>query len=212
MEIVIIYDNTAYDPSLTPAWGFSCLINKDDTTLLFDTGADGDILLSNMERLNIDPASMDVVALSHPHFDHIGGLESFLAVNSRAKVYFPDTGAPNLHSRATLIRDSQELAPGIHTTGVLAFIEQSLIVELSTGIALISGCAHPGVKNILDAASDFGQVKAIIGGLHDFKDFQLLGDMDLICPTHCTFYQDRLQEMFPEKYLQGGAGRRIYLE
>jgi len=212
MELVIVFDNTAYDPTLTPAWGFSCLIKHAETKLLFDTGSNGDILLSNMRKLDIDPESIDIVALSHPHFDHIGGLDSFLNINSRAKIYFPYTGAPNLHSRRSFVMDSQKLAPGIYTTGVLSFIEQSLVVELSTGIAVISGCAHPGVKAILDAASDYGEVKAIIGGLHDFEDFELLGDMDLICPTHCTFYSSRLQEMFPQAYYQGGAVRIIHLE
>jgi len=212
MEITIIYDNTAVDPFLVPAWGFSCLIRHEGFTLLFDTGAEGALLLSNMEKLGIDPESVDKVVLSHPHFDHVGGLESFLSQNSRAEVYFPDTGVPNMHSRATPIRESQELASGIHTTGVLSFIEQSVIVEISNGIALISGCAHPGLKNILDAASNYGKVKAIIGGLHDFTDFHLLRDMELICPTHCTFYLNQLQEMFPETCLQGGAGRKVHLE
>ncbi len=177
MEIIIIYDNTAYEPSLTPAWGFSCLIRHAGATLLFDTGANGEILLSNMQKIDIDPESVDTVVLSHPHFDHVGGLENFLAFNSRAKVYLPDTGATNMYSRGIPLSAPQKLAPGIYTTGVLSSIEQSLLVEISNGVALISGCAHPGLKHILQAASKFGKVKAIIGGLHDFKDFSLLKDM-----------------------------------
>jgi 7,8-dihydropterin-6-yl-methyl-4-(beta-D-ribofuranosyl)aminobenzene 5'-phosphate synthase len=71
-------------------WGFSCFVEVEGAPkILFDTGADGNILLSNMERLHIDPRDIEEVFISHGHFDHIGGLSAFLKVNSDVKLYVP---------------------------------------------------------------------------------------------------------------------------
>ena len=47
--ITFVYDNNGYDGRLIAAWGFSCLDKRRQETILFDTGGDGGILLSNME-------------------------------------------------------------------------------------------------------------------------------------------------------------------
>jgi len=61
MKITIIFDNTAYDPTLQASWGFSALIEINEKKILFDTGDNGNILLSNMKKLHIDPADIDEV-------------------------------------------------------------------------------------------------------------------------------------------------------
>jgi len=94
MKISIIYDNTVFKKNLQSDWGFSALIEEKNTPkILFDTGANGKILLSNLEKMGIDPISIDEVFISHAHFDHIGGLSAFLNVNKKAKIYIP----PSFH-------------------------------------------------------------------------------------------------------------------
>ena len=44
--ISVVYDNNEYDPKLEAAWGFSCLIEGTEKTILFDTGGNGKTLLS----------------------------------------------------------------------------------------------------------------------------------------------------------------------
>ena len=53
MKVTIIYDNTAYKKELKADWGFSCLVDVFNRKILFDTGTDGNILLSNMKKLGI---------------------------------------------------------------------------------------------------------------------------------------------------------------
>jgi len=55
MKITIIYDNEVSEEGLEADWGFSCLVEVYGKKILFDTGADGSILLGNMEKLDIDP-------------------------------------------------------------------------------------------------------------------------------------------------------------
>jgi 7,8-dihydropterin-6-yl-methyl-4-(beta-D-ribofuranosyl)aminobenzene 5'-phosphate synthase len=199
MKITIVYDNTAFRPDLQSDWGFAALVEvKNTPKILFDTGADGRILLSNMEKLNIEPTSIDEVFISHSHFDHIGGLPEFLNVNNKVKIYNPDS-----FSKPTKIHEN------VFSTGQLDGIEQSMGVETEKGIVLIVGCSHPEMKHILDAIRKFGKIYGVIGGMHGFNEFELFKDLELICPTHCTQHKAELKRLYPQKYIEGGAGRII---
>jgi len=72
ISATIVFDNTTKNKQLKADWGFACVIEYHDRMLLFDTGADGNILLNNMKKLNINPQSIHSVFISHNHFDHIG--------------------------------------------------------------------------------------------------------------------------------------------
>ncbi|HEC57154.1 MAG TPA: MBL fold metallo-hydrolase [Candidatus Syntrophoarchaeum butanivorans] len=89
MKVTIIYDNTTFRKNLQADWGFSALIQVKGRDILFDTGADGDILLSNMEKLKVNPEEIEDVFISHPHWDHTGGLSSFLQLNNKVKLWIP---------------------------------------------------------------------------------------------------------------------------
>ena len=55
LRITVVFNNVPYQTGLTTAWGFSCVIEGPEKTILFDTGADGDLLLANLEWLGIEP-------------------------------------------------------------------------------------------------------------------------------------------------------------
>ena len=66
-----------------------------------------------------------------------------------------------------------------------------------------------GVKKILKAGARFGKVRALVGGLHGFKQFALLNPLEKVCPTHCTRYIEHIKRLYPGKYVEGGAGKII---
>ena len=210
MRITIIYDNTAFQPGLKPDWGFSCLVEAHDRIILFDTGTNGSLLFENMNKLGIDPLSIKDVFISHPHFDHIGGLSTFLYWNNNVTVYAPASLKSIEGARQVInVEGPSELYENIYSTGELEGIEQSMAVKTEKGLVLIAGCTHPEMKNILQMISRFGKVHAIIGGLHGFMEFELLKEIELICPTHCTQYKGEIKLLFPDKYVEGGVGRII---
>ncbi|MCD6239889.1 MAG: MBL fold metallo-hydrolase [Thermotogae bacterium] len=212
MKITIVYDNTAFREDLQADWGFSALVEVKERKILFDTGANGRILLSNMEKLKIDPREIKDVFISHLHWDHRGGLSSFLRLNSQVKLWIPSYFPEARDARKVIeVKRPTKLYEGVWSTGELERIEQFLCVETRKGIVIMAGCSHPRMEHILRVASQFGKVYGIIGGLHGTRP-ESLKDLDLICPAHCTQHKLEMKYRYPEKYVEGGAGKIIEIK
>lgn len=68
----------------------SILIQEENKVMLIDAGnnADGDNLVKYLEKLNIK--DIDVLVGTHPHEDHIGGLDNVINYANIGKIYLPD--------------------------------------------------------------------------------------------------------------------------
>ena len=208
MKITIVYDNCLSKPRLRTGWGFSSLIEVDGAPpLLFDTGADGTALLYNMKELGIDPGRIGIIVISHAHGDHTGGLASVLEVNEDAEIYVPASFWGTIPGRKVVtVTSLLQISEQVFSTGELKRIEQSLALKTDKGILVLVGCSHPGVGNIIDAASRFGNVYGIVGGFHGFHDLDRLTGLSLICPCHCTQYKSEIMQLFPRQCVRCGAG------
>lgn len=230
IKITIVYDNTTFDERLTPEWGFAAWIEVGSQVILFDTGADGPTLLSNMALLGLDPRHIDMIVLSHEHGDHIGGLLDLLDQGIAPPVYglstFPEAWVAEVQARTTYIEvsDPVEIVPGVFSTGEMGGrpAEQALVLEGTDGRLVITGCAHPGITNIVARAQEIvpGKVSLLVGGFHLLQDteayvrniagtLQTMG-VQRVTPTHCT--GDDAIALFaeiygPEGYVPGGAGK-----
>ncbi|MBC8385333.1 MAG: MBL fold metallo-hydrolase [Candidatus Cloacimonetes bacterium] len=212
MKITIVYDNTTQKSNMIDDHGWSCFIETENRNILFDTGGNGKILLENLMNLQIDPQSVDDIVISHSDFDHIGGLSTFLNMNQKAVVHIPISFRGIRYPNEVKYYDKPaEIYDNIFLTGELGNREQSLAIKTEKGLVLIIGCGHPGISEIIDSVSRFGSVYAIIGGLHDFKEFELIDDIEKICPAHCTKYKEKIKILFPEKNIENGVGEIIEL-
>jgi 7,8-dihydropterin-6-yl-methyl-4-(beta-D-ribofuranosyl)aminobenzene 5'-phosphate synthase len=231
ITLTIVYDNLPFDARLKTAWGFACLVEIGETTVLFDTGGDGPTLMGNMAALDIDPRRIDAVVLSHIHSDHTGGLDALLAVNDLVTVFvprsFPDEFKARVSRRVPVIqvREPMTVTDHIRTTGEMgtSIIEQSLIVETDEGLIVVAGCAHPGIVEIVQQAKRYGDVYLVLGGFH-------LGDRSAqevetiiaalkrlgvrkVAPSHCTGEKaiEQFKAAFGKDFILAGAGLRFVI-
>lgn len=237
-RLTVLFDNrpsSASPAGLTSLWGFSALVETGERTILFDTGSNGRVLLKNMALLQLSPAAVDMVFLSHTHWDHMGGLDSVLELNPDVTVVLQeDFSARLIRDLRILCREvvivgaePRRLAPGVFSTGMLPSRppEQGMVMEIGDVTAAFSGCAHPGIERIVErGVSLIGRpVRWAIGGFHlggssgaeierTIRALRDLGVTDVV-PTHCT--GDAAVAAFGRAYgahcLSGGAGRIIDL-
>jgi 7,8-dihydropterin-6-yl-methyl-4-(beta-D-ribofuranosyl)aminobenzene 5'-phosphate synthase len=70
--------------------GYSALVTVTkagrEHRFLFDTGTSPDGVTGNMRRLEVDPASIEAIVVSHGHFDHTTGLDGLIRVLGRANL------------------------------------------------------------------------------------------------------------------------------
>lgn len=230
----VVFNNVPYKAGLATGWGFSCLIEGLPETVLFDTGGDGNILLSNMERLGLDVGAVDAVVLSHIHGDHTGGLGAVLARNPQVTVYLPESFPASfqqeiVHHGAAVetIAGPSQLLEGVYSTGEMGWgvEEQALIVDARDGLVVIAGCAHPNVADMAERATSYRgrNIALLMGGFHlggssdaeieaIIKRLKGLG-VKKVAPSHCT--GERAIRLFREAwgkdFIEGGLGAAITL-
>lgn len=232
--ITVVYDNREANPSLKADWGFSAWINFQDTTLLFDTGTKGRILMRNLRSLDLDSAEIEQVFLSHAHDDHTGGLRRLLRGGVRPIVNLHPSFPARFKRRIGRKTEVREVAPGqaicehFYTTGEMhnRIEEHSLVIKTSLGLILVTGCAHPGIVKIIRRATELFDEKVCfaMGGFHlrskneaeiaaILSQFRSLG-VEKVAPSHCS--GDLAIEMFAEEYgenfIDSGVGKVIHVE
>ncbi len=146
---------------------------------------------------------------------------------------YPDkipTGYPWDGGNFVLVDKLTEISPGVFlvftiskTPGTLELRELSLALRGPEGLSVIVGCSHPGIEEILQAATSIDpHVHFLCGGLHLVStpetEIDRLVDnlknkwkLEKVAPGHCTGEPAflRLQKAFGDDYFYAGAGTRI---
>lgn len=233
VKITILYDNYVHTEGTKADWGFSCLVQATEKTILFDAGTQPDILWHNIETLGVDISQVDMIVISHNHGDHIGGLPSVLEkLPSLVPVYAPSSfmGEP-VESRAEqVIRQLEpaEICKDVYLTGEMgdAIKEQALILEGEQETVLVTGCAHPGIVSMIEQAKSVvnKNIDFAFGGFHlmaapDNQVHSIIGKFKQLgvtrCgATHCTGPEaiNLFKAAYEDNYVPMGVGRVITIK
>ncbi len=140
LELTVLCENSVAGPfGLIGEHGWSALVELRGRKILFDTGQ-GLGILNNATRLGKDLSSIDLLVLSHGHYDHASGIPQVASVAAPLTVichpdvfvsrYWSKDGArryigmihrrdhlESLGCRFKFYREFSEILPGIHVTG-----------------------------------------------------------------------------------------------
>jgi 7,8-dihydropterin-6-yl-methyl-4-(beta-D-ribofuranosyl)aminobenzene 5'-phosphate synthase len=189
-EMLPLIDWFTDGDSLIGEAGVSYLIRTDDATILLDVGAndantDPSPLLKNMKKLGVSIEDIDVIVISHPHGDHLGGdvwqqKKSFSFTSHQIplgnkKVFVPiPMTYPGLDPVCS--RQPVKIAKGVATIGLIDcplffghIVEQAIAVNVENkGIVLISGCGHQTIPKLIQRASRLFRepLYGMLGGFH----------------------------------------------
>ena len=232
IKVSIIYDNYDFKEGMKSDWGFSCLIEGTEKTILFDTGAKPNVFKQNFDVLNIDAQKIDYVVISHDHFDHTGGLSTFLEMNSDVSVYIIESFSKKSKniieengSKIVYEPEIKEICKNVYLSGTLGekIEEQSLAINTPNGLVVITGCSHPGIIEILKhfKSSLNKDIYMVFGGFHlmrknDAEIAQIINEMKELgvqkCgATHCTGNKqiELFKDAFGDNYVPMGVGNTI---
>lgn len=207
LTLHFVYDNHTFCEDLQTNWGFACVVEGTEKTILFDTGMKGELLLENFGKMGLDPRSPQLVVLSHHHRDHTGGLTALLAKNHDVSVYMPESFPEEFvneveatGAKVESVTKPIEICKNVFLTSEMgeAIKEQGLILNTDGGLVLITGCAHPGIVAMTKRAKEHlkKDVVMVLGGFHlgklSTREAKTIADQlkDLgvreVGPTHCT--------------------------
>ncbi len=179
MTIHLLYDNQSVRSGIESGWGFSCLV---DGRILLDTGEAGPALLNNLKKMEIAPEEIEALVISHPHWDHTGGLEDLREMLPHVPIYLPAGAVESFPGKSSLknaelviCKDPVHIG-SVKTSGTflcsykgMPMPEHGLVVSSPKGVSLITGCAHPGIEAMAEAVAESHPeetLHAVFGGFH----------------------------------------------
>lgn len=131
MKITVLTENTS-ESGLSAEHGLSLFVETNGVKFLFDSGQSSRFY-ENAVRLGIDISDADMMILSHGHYDHGGGIQTFLSVNKNAPVYM------NRHAFGKYYNRTEKyigLAPGLESSKRIKLTDG--LTSLGNGMTLHS--------------------------------------------------------------------------
>ncbi|MEN2994229.1 MAG: MBL fold metallo-hydrolase [Thermodesulfovibrio sp.] len=235
IDIRVLFDNYEAEAGFKTGSGYSCFIKRGYGGILFDTGGDPEVLVYNLNKAEIKPSMITRVVLSHCHKDHTEGLKELLKLKRNFNIYAGKNCAESLINKEelkdlnliTINSEPVEIMNGVYLTGEIGddIKEISVVMDTGGGLVIITGCAHAGIKEILNRTKEIvnDKIFALVGGFHlrDKKEEDILDLIEIlkkegikyVAPSHCTgdFAKKLLKEAFQSGFIDVRAGTHIYI-
>ena len=99
MRATVLVDNIGSNignDTIQGEWGLSFFIEYGEARSLLDAGQSA-LFAENARKLGLPLEEVDYAVLSHAHYDHADGMETFFERNSRARLYLRDSCRENCY-------------------------------------------------------------------------------------------------------------------
>lgn len=136
MRIINLIENTDGGKGCVFEHGLSFYIETEKHKLLVDTGA-SDSFIQNAEKLGIDLTEVDLVILSHGHYDHAGGIMEFAGRNARASIYMQKNAGNGYYHKSEQIEKYIGIDSSIITLPQVILVDGDL--KIDSELFLFSG-------------------------------------------------------------------------
>ena len=235
VNVRVIYDNFVHSEGTTADWGYSVLLDGLEKVILFDTGTKPELFESNFRKIGIDPETIDIMVLSHEHGDHTGGISSFVKMKTDLPLIIPESFSGSFKKQMSafglkpvLVDNPSEICVNLFTSGEFDYTiaEQSLVLDTKKGLVVMTGCAHPGIIEMLEVIKkDFNKnIYMVFGGFHLMEKSQkemdeIISEMKALgvvkCgATHCTGNDqiEMFRKAFGDDYFELGVGNTVVIQ
>lgn len=128
MKIVNLIENTEGSRGCLFEHGLSFYVETSKHKLLVDAGAT-DAFIKNAEKLEIDLKQIDMVILSHGHYDHAGGILGFAKKNPNARILMQRSAGEEYYHRNDVITKYIGIDPQIMELPQVELIEGNKKVD-----------------------------------------------------------------------------------
>ena len=125
MKVTVLTENTSCNEYLDAEHGLSLLIETDGYRILFDTGQT-DLFSVNADKLALDLSAVDLLIVSHGHYDHGGGIERFLEINDKANIVISRYAFESHHNASGKYIG---LDQSLKNNGRFVFIEDAMKID-----------------------------------------------------------------------------------
>lgn len=234
VTIKVLFDNYTNSDKFKTGWGYSILIEGIEKNVLFDAGADPEILKSNIKMMGIDPVKIDMIVLSHEHGDHTDGMTAISDSKKEMPVLIPVAFSDifkkmvnDLGLVPLLVKDPVKICIDLYSSGEFSgpIPEQALVLNTKQGLVVMTGCSHPGIVEMLkEIKTRFGKnVYLVLGGFHLLEKSE--NEMEKIIlemkslgvvkcgATHCTGLKQikMFRDAFGINFVELGAGYKLVI-
>lgn len=160
MIIKTLVENLALSNNYKCKHGLSIYIETKLHKILFDLGPNN-LFLENAIKLNVPIEDVDIVVISHAHYDHGGGLKTFMKNNKKAKIYINENAFEGYYGKTLGMKFYIGLDRTLKTSD--RFVLTKGNIKIDGELQLFSGITghrfYPDSNKILLVKTDKGYIQ-----------------------------------------------------
>lgn len=135
MKVTVLIDNIEAN-NCESEWGLSFLIEYNGYNYLLDTGSSNKFL-DNSHKLRIDLKEVDYGILSHAHYDHSDGIDTFFDYNDKANFYVQKSSKENCYSKSLFTKKYIGIKKGILDKYQNRIVYVDKYFKINDGVSII---------------------------------------------------------------------------